>query len=94
MASDLRVRVGNVTAMISLNGPDGQFSDAQVAAVLTRFANSLGIPISGTAQENLTAVLLHIKDDVRRRAKAVDVAERKAVSDAEIETEANAENNL
>lgn len=87
MASDLRIRIGGATATITFGA-----TDQQVADVLRRYARSLGISIDGTAQENLTAILEHIRDDVRRRAKAAQVREEKATSDAAIEAQADADN--
>lgn len=92
MASDLRIRIGGATATITLNGANGEFTDQQVADVLRRYARSLGIAIDGTAQENLTAILEHIRDDVRRRARGAQAREAKATSDAAIEAQAETDN--
>lgn len=94
MASDLRVRVGGVTAMISLNGASGQLSDAQVGAAIERFMLELGIPITGTNVENLTAYLKHVKDDTARVAKRRHRREQEAERAAEITATVDSENNL
>lgn len=82
MPNDLRLRVGAATATVTLNPA---LSDAQVANALRRYARSLGISIDGTPQENLTAILQHWVDDVRRRSKAVqlmDLAAERSIADA------------
>lgn len=89
MASSLVLKVGSVTATINFS-----VSDALVAAALTRYANSLGIPMTGTAQENLAAVLAHVVDDIRRRSKSVQVADATATAQAAINATADADNNL
>lgn len=84
MPNDLRLRVGAATGTITFNPA---LSDAQVANALRRYARSLGIPTDGTPQENLTAILQHWLDDVRRRSKAVqlaDLAAERAASDAKL----------
>lgn len=80
MPNDLRLRVGTAEATIPLGG-----TPAQIATALTRFATSLGIPTTGTPTENLTAILLHVRDDVRRRSKAAHRAELEAANKAAIE---------
>lgn len=89
MPQDLRLRVGNEVATIPLGG-----TPVQVAAALTRFAVSYGIPINGTPTENLTAILEHVRDDVRRRSKEVQTAEKSAIADATIQQEVEADNPL
>lgn len=89
MPQDLRIRVGTEVAQVTLGG-----TAQQVAAALTRFATSLGIPVDGTPTENLTAVLTHIVDDVRRRSKAAQTAEKQAVSNALIQQEVDADHPL
>lgn len=94
MASDLRIRIGNVSAMISLNGSVGNVSDAQVADALRRFATSLGIPITGTPTENLTAILEHIKDDVKRRSRQTQRSELTIQYEQTIIAQIDADNDL
>lgn len=89
MASDIRLRVGNVTALLTLGG-----TDQQIAQALTRYATSLGIPLNGTPTENLTAVLEHIRSDVKARAKQVQAAEKRVISEATIAAEVEADNPL
>lgn len=89
MPQDLRLRVGIEVATITLGG-----TPAQVAAALERFARSLGITINGTPQENLTAILEHFKSDVKTRSKAVQAAEKRLVSEAQIAAEVDADNPL
>lgn len=89
MASDLRLRVGAATALLTFNA-----TDAQVADALRRFARSLGITIDGTPQEQLMAILEHFRDDVVRRSKAVQTAEKRAEGEAAIVAVVDAENAL
>lgn len=81
MPEDLRIRVGSEVATIPLGG-----TPAQIAAALTRVASSLGIPTSGTATENLTAILLHVKDDWKRTSKQVQRQELLAAQAAQIDS--------
>lgn len=89
MASSIVLKVANTTATINFTA-----SDAMVAAALTRYATSLGIPTTGTAQENLTAVLLHIVDEVKRRSKAQQIAALEAAQDAANQAAAEGDNAL
>lgn len=89
MPQDLRIRVGVEVAQITFGG-----TPQQVAAALTRFATSLGIAINGTPTENLTAILEHMRDDVKRRSKAVQIASDLAVAQVAIEATAETENPL
>lgn len=89
MASDIRIRIGAVSATLAINGSDQQTADA-----LRRYARSLGIPINGTAQENLIAILEHWRDEVRRVSKQVQVAEADAVSHAANVAQAESDNPL
>lgn len=89
MPQDLRLRVGSEVAQITLGGTAQQVADA-----LTRFATSLGIPITGTATEKLTAVLEHIRDDVRRRSKAIQAADLRATNEATIAQQIETDNPL
>lgn len=89
MASDLRLRVGGATAMITFAATDQQVADA-----LRRYARRLGIPVNGTANENLTAILEHIRDDVRRIAKEVQAAELRAANETTIQATVESENGL
>lgn len=80
--ADIRLRVGAATATVTINPA---LSDAQIASALRRYARSLGIAVDGTPQENLTAIAQHWLDDVRRRSRAVhlaDLAAERAASDA------------
>lgn len=87
MASDLRIRVGGTTALLTFGGTDQQVADA-----LHRFALSLGIPTEGNAQTQLMAIAEHIRDDIKRRSKAVQTTEKRAVADATITAEVDADN--
>ncbi|MBK8051017.1 MAG: hypothetical protein IPK16_30345 [Anaerolineales bacterium] len=81
MASDLRLRVGGATGIITFNA-----TDAQVAEALRRYARRLGIPAGGTANENLTAILEHLRDEIRRIAKEVQTAELRAANESTIQS--------
>lgn len=87
MAEDLRLRVGNEVATISFAG-----GAAKVAAVLERFAASLGIPTTGTPTENLTAILEHVRDDAKRRSKEVQRAELRQANEATITATVESDN--
>lgn len=89
MASDIRIRIGAVSAMVTLNA-----SDAQVAAALTRYAASLGIPTTGTPTENLTAILVSIIDEIKRRSKQQQANELRAANEAAIQSAVESENAL
>lgn len=94
MSSTLTLKVGNVTAAISLNGASGQTTDMQVGAALTRYAESLAIPLEGSTQENLTAILEHIRDEVKRRAKIAQWAALRAADDAAHRATVESDNDL
>ena len=89
MPEDLRIRVGNEVGTIPLNG-----TPQQIAAVLTRYATALGIPTDGTPTQNLTAILEHIRDDVRRTAKQAHRQQLRAEADAQLNETIESENNL
>lgn len=89
MASDIRLRVGGATATLVFGATDQQVADA-----LRRYARSLGIAAEGTPQEQLAAILEHFRDDVVRRSKAVQTAEKRAVADVTIAAEVSADNPL
>lgn len=87
--NDLRLRVGNEVAQITLGGTPQQVADA-----LTRFATSMGIPTTGTPTENLTAILEYIKDEVKRRSKDTQRAQLRAANEAAITQQVEADNAL
>lgn len=89
MASDLRIRVGNASATLVINA-----TDQQVAEALRRYAQSLGIPLEGTANQQLGAVLEHWRDEVRRKSIQMLLAELDAASSAANRATAEAENQL
>lgn len=89
MASDLRLRIGAASAMITFGGTDQQVADA-----LERFAVSLGIPNTGTATERLTAILEHLRDEVKRRSKDAQRASLRAANEAAIEQTVEQDNAL
>lgn len=89
MPQDLRVRVGVEVATITLGG-----TPQQVAAVLERFAIRMGIPVTGTATEKLTAILEYIRDEVKRYSKEAHRAELRAANEAGIETTVESDNAL
>lgn len=89
MASDLRIRVGSASATITFAATDQQMAEA-----LRRYARRLGIATNGTANENLTAILEHIRDDVRRIAKAEQAAELRAANEATILSTVESDNGL
>lgn len=89
MASDLRLRVGNTTATITFGG-----TDQQVANALRRFATSLGISLEGTPTENLEAILLHFKDDVKTRAKEVHARELRQANEESIRNAVESEGSI
>lgn len=66
----------------------------QVADQLQDLAASLGIPTNGTATENLVAILEHVRDDAKRRTRAVRKARKQTASEAQIEAELDQENAL
>lgn len=69
-------------------------TDAQVKNTLERFAVRVGIPITGTATENLTAILEYIRDEVKRYSKEAHRAELRAANEAGIETTVELDNAL
>lgn len=91
MSSQISLKVGNVTATLPIGA---NVTDAQVAQALTRYAASLGIPVDGTAQQNLTAVLAHVVDDIRRRSKTQQLTELRAAQDVANQAAADADTQL
>lgn len=91
MSSQISLKVGNVTATLPIGA---NVTDQQVAQALTRYAAGLGIPVNGSAQENLTAILAHIVDSIRRRAKAQQVADATTAAQAAIIAQAESDNAL
>jgi hypothetical protein len=89
MPNDLRLRVGAVVADLPLGGTTQQVADA-----LRRFAAGLGISTEGTTQEQLVRVLEHVRDDVKRRAKAAHLAELEAAQAAGNQSTVDADNDL
>lgn len=89
MASDLRLRVGGATALLTFNA-----TDAQVAAILRRFARNVGISVEGTPQEQLVAILTYLRDDVRARSITVQVADAREANEETIRQQAEADNAL
>lgn len=89
MPEDIRLRVGTEVVTLPLNG-----GASKVAAVLTRFATSLGIPITGTATENLTAILEHVRDDVKQRSKVQQQADLRKANEAAITATVDSDNAL
>lgn len=91
MSSQISLKVGNVTATLPIGA---NVTDAQVGQALTRYANSLGIPVNGSAQENLAAILAHIVDAIRRRSKDKQVADATSTAQAAIVAQAESDNQL
>lgn len=89
MPNDIRLRVANASATVTLNA-----TDQQVQAALTRYARSLGIPITGVAVDDLTSVINHWVDDVRRRSKAVEISDALAAAQVTAQQQADADNAL
>lgn len=87
--NDLRIRVGVEVGTITFGG-----TPAQVADVLRRFAISQGIPITGTATENLVAILEHFRDEAKQGSKQAQRAELRAANEAGIETTVELDNAL
>lgn len=87
MPNDFRIRAGSLVATYTFPG-----TDIQWAAILRRFARSLGISIEGTNQENLQAILDHYKDDTIRGSKAVQLAEKRAAAEAQLLAEVEIDN--
>lgn len=80
MPQDLTVRVGIHVGTITFGG-----TPAQVADVLERFALRVGIPIVGTATENLVAILEYFRDEVKGKSKEEHRAQLNAANSAAIE---------
>ncbi len=91
MSSSISITVGNVTATLPVGAG---ITDAKVAAALTRYATSLAIPTTGTAQENLAAVLASIVADIKQRSKRQQVAADTATAQVAITAQADNDNAL
>lgn len=91
MSSQISLKVGATTATVPIGA---NITDAQIGQALTRYAASLGIPTNGTNLENLTAVLTHIVDNIKRRSKQVQVSDATTTAQTSIIATAEAENNL
>ncbi len=91
MSSSISITVGNVTATLPIGAG---IADAQVAAALTRYANSLAIPVTGTAQQNLTAILASIVADIKQRSKRQQVADATTAAQVAIVATADGDNAL
>lgn len=83
------MRIGNEVATIAIGG-----TPQQIGAALERFATSLGISLEGTPTEDMTRILEYVKDDIKRRSKQVQAAEKRVVSEATIQQEVEADNPL
>lgn len=91
MSSSITLKVNNTTATVTIGAG---ITDAQVSQALTRYATNLEIAINGTAQQNLTAILAHIIDDIRQRAKTQQIADATLTAQAAIIATADSENAL
>lgn len=89
MAIYLRAVVENVTGTVPINANASQTADA-----LRRYASSLGIPIEGTPQQQLEAILRHWIDDVARTSRRVQAEELRASNEAAIQQQVEAANAL
>lgn len=89
MAGSIAITVGATTYSLPING-----TNAQIAAALTRYARSLGISTSGTNEQNMTAILEHVRDDIRRRSKAIQLADLAAAQAAANRATVDADNTL
>lgn len=79
MPNDIRIRAASLVSTYTFTGTDAQF-----AAILTRFARSQGIAITGTNQQNLDAIRDHYVDETRRGSKAIQAADLRAANEAAI----------
>lgn len=91
MSSSISIKIANVTATVTVGA---NITDQQVGQALTRYAQSLGIPITGDAQTDLTAILTHIVDDTKRRAKQVQISAAQTASLATAQAQADSDNAL
>lgn len=89
MPQDLRLRVGNEVATITLNG-----TAQQCAAILDRFLRSWDITPTGNAVTDMTATLEKIRVEVIRRSKEKHTAELRLAGEASIQATVDAENGL
>lgn len=85
MASDIRLRVGNVTVLRPLG--EG-FTDQQIGDALKRTAQSLGINTESSAQQWGGELVDYWVDDARKRAKALRLREIEAGQAAANDTQA------
>lgn len=91
MSSQISLKVGSVTATLPVGS---NITDAQVAAALTRYANSLGIPVNGSSQENLNAILVSIVEDIKERSKKVQISQGTESALTTLKQTVESENNL
>lgn len=89
MPNDIRIRASTLVSTYTFTGTDAQF-----AAILTRFARSLGISIEGTNQQNLDAIRDHYVDETRRGSKAIQAADIRAANEATIAQQVETDNPL
>lgn len=89
MPQDLRLRIGNEVVTEEIGG-----TPAQVAAAMKRFMRRLGIPIVDVPTTDMSAFLKHIKDDVKRTSKEVQIAEADATAHATNAAQAESDNPL
>lgn len=92
MSSEIRLKVGNTEAVVSLNGPQGQFTDQQVGKALERYAKSVDLTLEGTLQNKLQTVLGYMVTDMRRRSRAVQRAELEAANRSAIDATVDTDN--
>ena len=91
MSSQISIKVGNVTATLPVGA---NITDAKVAAALNRYATSLGIPITGDAQTDLTAILTSFIDEIKRRSNKAQVDAAQATNLVTAQATADADNAL
>lgn len=89
MPNDIRIRASTLVSTYTFSGTDAQF-----AAILTRFARAMGIPITGTNQQNLDAIRDHFVDETRRGSKAIQAADLRAANEATIASQIEIDNPL
>ncbi len=91
MSSSISLKVGPTTATVTVGSG---ITDNQVGQALTRFANSLSIPVTGDAQTDLTAILNHFISVVKERSKAAEKATLNAANAATIQATVDSDNAL
>jgi len=89
MAGNISITIGSNTFTLPLAA-----TNAQIGSALTRYARSLGISTAGTNAESMTAILEHIRDDIRRRSKDAQLADIEAAQDAANQATVDADNPL